>query len=275
MNVQWLNYKDSVIAWYQFGNGLKPVFCFHGYGEDGNSFAFLEKTAGLQFSFYAIDLPFHGNTNWNEEQPFTSIDLLQIIQEICDMDNQKPKTINNKLILFGFSLGARVALSISQNNPAAIEKIILLAPDGIKVNRWYWFATQTWIGNRLFSFTMNHPSWFAGFLRLMGNLKLVKPSVLRFVKHYISNESARALLYRRWMVMRKLRPDTDHIKTIIRKNKIAVRLVYGKYDRIILSSTGNKFRSGIEEHCTVTVISSGHQVLDEDHAAELLTALLH
>ena len=58
-------------------------------------------------------------------------------------------------------------------------------------------------------------------------------------------------------------------------NKTSVRLIYGKHDRIILASRGEKFRKGIEEYCDLSVISSGHQVLHEKNAVEIMQALLH
>ena len=36
-----------------------------------------------------------------------------------------------------------------------------------------------------------------------------------------------------------------------------------------------KFRKGIEDHCTISVINAGHQVLHEKHVEEILAALLH
>ena len=66
-----LAYKSSIINYYIFGSGAKTLFCFHGYGEDGNSFAFLEKKLGLAYTLYAIDFPVHGKTQWNEKEPFT------------------------------------------------------------------------------------------------------------------------------------------------------------------------------------------------------------
>ena len=175
----------------------------------------------------------------------------------------------------GFSLGGRVALSLYQTMPKKIEKIILLAPDGLKVNSWYWLATQTWLGNKFFAFTMKKPHWFFGLLNLLNKVKLINASIFKFVKYYIGDAEVRRLLYARWTTLRKIKPDLQKIKDLISKNKTPVRLVYGKHDRIILSSVGEKFRKGIEEHCTMTVIHSGHQVLHEKHIEEILPALLH
>ena len=281
------SYKNSIVSYYQSGSGPKAAICFHGFGEEGTLYSFLEKYAGDQYTFYSIDLPFHGKTKWNEELVFSHHDLLHIIAEIIDPNNQQQKTmhssqspvdilrINNKLTLLGFSLGGRIALSLYQAQPEIVEKLILLAPDGLKVNFWYWFSTQTWIGNKIFSFSMQYPGWFFGFLKAMNKMGLVNASVFKFVNYYIGNKEARQLLYQRWTGLRKLKPDLPRIKKSIRHYKTQTRLVYGKYDRIILPVRGELFQKGIEEFCTVTVIESGHQVVHENHVEEILPALLH
>lgn len=275
MEPRLLTYRNSTIAYYRFGSGPRVAICFHGFGEDATMFGFLAEYAGNQYSFYSIDLPFHGKTGWQDGLTFTDSDLLQIIEEILHQNNHDLKTINHKLTLLGFSLGGRIALSLFQLIPEKIEKLVLLAPDGLKVNFWYWLAAQTWLGNKFFHFTMKHPRWFFGFLKMLNKLKLVNASVLRFVYYYIGDAELRRLLYARWTTLRKLKPDLKLIKSFTRKNDIQIRLVYGKYDRIILSSAGERFRKGIEENCELSVIHSGHQVLHEKHINEILPALLH
>ena len=122
---------------------------------------------------------------------------------------------------------------------------------------------------------MKHPGWFFGFLKLLNKLKLVNASIFKFVNYYIGDKEVRRLLYARWTTLRKLKPRLQKIKQEVKKNDTKVRLVYGQHDRIILSSVGEKFRKGIEDHCTLSVIHSGHQVLHEKHITELLPALLH
>lgn len=270
-----LIYKNSKISYYRFGAGARQVVCFHGYGEEARLYNFLEKYAGDQFTFYSIDLPFHGQTKWNEGLNFSHKDLQKIVENILLEANEKRETGNEKLILMGFSLGGRIALSFYQAQPENVEKLILLAPDGLIVNFWYWFSTQTWIGNNIFSFSMKYPGWFFAFLKLANKLGLVNASVFKFVNYYIGNKEARELLYQRWTSLRKLKPDLQRIKNLIRQQQTPTRLVYGKYDRIILPVRGEKFQKGIEEFCTVTVIASGHQVLHENHVDGILTALQH
>lgn len=268
-----LPYKNSQISYYGFGTGPETVICFHGYGEDGTLYSFLEKHAGNQFVFYAIDLPFHGKTEWNEELLFTQNDLSQIIKEILSQNNYKQAIITDKLILTGFSLGGRIALSYYQAHPEMIKKIILLAPDGLKVNFWYWLSTQTRIGNRLFHYSMKKPGWFFALLKALNKVGFANASIFKFVNYYIGNKEVRQLLYQRWTTLRKLKPNLQRIKMLIRENKTKTRLVYGKYDRIILPVRGEKFKTGIEDFCTITIINSGHQVVHENHVKQILPAL--
>lgn len=272
MEYKQLIYRNSTISYYRFGSGPKAVVCFHGYGEEASAFEFLEKYAGNQFTFLAIDLPFHGKTEWKDGMTFTPNDLHQVVERIVEQGNINHPTSNSKFSLVGFSLGGRIALSLYQYIPERIEKLVLLAPDGLKINFWYWLATQTWLGNKFFKLTMNKPGWFLGFLKLLNKLKLVNTSIFKFVNYYIGDAEVRRLLYARWTTLRKIKPDISIIKKNILENKTLVRLVYGKHDRIILSSVGEKFRNRIEEHCTISVINAGHQVLHEKHVEEILEA---
>ncbi len=273
MEHNYLVYKSSRISYYRFGTGPGTVMCFHGYGEEASVYCFLEKYAGDVFTFYSIDLPFHGKTEWKEGLNFSTGDLQQICKTIRLTHNQKSAIKNPKFSLLGFSLGGRIALSLYQSQPEVVEKMVLLAPDGLKVNFWYWLATQTWLGNKFFALTMRKPGWFLGFLKLLNKLGFVNASIFKFVKYYIGDREVRQSLYNRWTALRKLKPDLKQIKNSIRENNTVVRLVYGKHDRIIVSSVGEKFRKGIEEHCDLTVIHSGHQVLHEKHVEEILPAL--
>ena len=265
-----LSYKNSRINYYRFGSGNRLVLCFHGYGEDGSTYAFLEKLAGAEYHFIALDLPFHGSTDWMEETDFLEFDLVHIIQQILEKDT----TFSGKQFsLMGYSLGGRIALSLYHSRPELVDRIVLLAPDGLKINPWYWLATQSWAGHRFFAFTMKHPSWFFGFLKGMNKLGMVNTSIFKFVNYYIGDEKVRMDLYNRWTSLRRFKPNLSHIRLLIRQHKTPVRLLYGKHDRIILPIRGEKFMTGIENYCTLTILPSGHQVLQEKYIEEIKKAL--
>ena len=104
-------------------------------------------------------------------------------------------------------------------------------------------------------------------------LRLINPSIYKFTKHYVDNDTVRQQLYQRWWGLRKIRPQLENIKEKINTHKIPVELVYGEYDRIIRHERGAKFRKGVESYCNLLVLQSGHQLLQEKNAA-LIAGLL-
>jgi pimeloyl-ACP methyl ester carboxylesterase len=180
----------------------------------------------------------------------------------------------HRITLLGFSLGGRVALSLYEQMHGAVGKLVLLAPDGLKLNFWYWLSTQTWLGDKIFYMTMKRPGWFFGMLKALNRFGLVNSSIYKFVRYYIHNAEVRRLLYLRWNSLRKLRPRISHIRALVNSGKSQVRLVYGKHDRIILPSRARRFCKGMESCCRLEIIESGHQVLHEKHVKDILSALM-
>lgn len=266
-------YKNSNINYRCSGRGPEILICFHGYAEEAGVFDFLARYTGDLFTIYSIDLPFHGKTDWKEGLQFTPDDLSTIVAAILARESTGIPDHSVRYTLMGFSLGGRMALSLYQANPEAVKKLVLLAPDGLKINFWYWLATQTWAGNMLFAVTMKRPGWFFWLLKLMNKFGLINASIFKFVSYYIGNKDVRDLLYARWTTMRSIKPGLKKIKSFIRNLDTPVRLVYGKHDRIILSSVGEKFQKGIEQQCNLSVIPSGHQVLHEKQAEDILQSL--
>lgn len=264
-----INYRSSQISYRYGGSGDKLLLCLHGYGESAKSFHFLENHLPAGYQFLAIDLPFHGATAWKEGLHCSADDLLAIIDGICS----KHTRYTGRLTLAGFSMGGRVALSLLEKVPAQIDKVILLAPDGLTVNCWYRLASRTSIGNRLFRFTMRHPQWFMLLLKAGNAAGLINQSVYKFTRYYIHDQQVREDLYNRWTCLRHLRPHLPAIKECIRQYAIPVHLLYGKYDRIIRPNGGEKFRHGIESFCTLRIIPTGHQVLQEKNVAVILALL--
>jgi len=263
-------FGSSRVCFYRWGKGDKLLLCFHGYGETAASFAFLEEALGSEFTILAVDLPFHGGTEWRETLPFTAEQLLSILETLLAETAIPPET---PWYLMGYSMGGRIALSLLAAVPERIARLVLLAPDGLRLNPWYWLATQTGPGRLLFRYTMYHPGWFFFVLRAGNALKLVNPSIYKFVSCYIDDRQVRENLYTRWTALRTFRPHIGAVKAIIRRRQLPVRILYGRFDRIILAKRGEEFRKGIEPYCQLTVLSAGHQLLQISHLPALLSLL--
>jgi pimeloyl-ACP methyl ester carboxylesterase len=290
-------FQSSQIHYQVWGTGAKVLFAFHGYGESASSFAFLGEALGPDQTLIAIDLPFHGQTDWKEGLSFFPHQLLTIVQAIAaglpdsnaaglpdsnaaglpdsnaaGLPVSDPfRSSEPSWSLTGYSMGGRVALALFEFRPAAFERLILLAPDGLKINIWYWIATRTAPGNFLFRWTMRWPGWLFLLLRASHALRLVNPSIYKFAVHYIDDRKVRKELYTRWTVMRYFRPDRGAIAAIIQRDRVPLTLVYGRYDRIIRWESGERFLDrGITGTSRLILIDTGHQLLRPQHMAALL-----
>src|SRR3954471_22943928 len=127
MPQQTITYKNSIINVSIFGKRDKLLICFHGYGENGNSFEPLEKKLGNEYTLIAMDFPFHGKTIWNEGFLMAPDDLLKILGVIIQRI-EIVKGRSSEFHVLAFSLGGRIALHMLQSAPILIKKMVLIAP---------------------------------------------------------------------------------------------------------------------------------------------------
>jgi pimeloyl-ACP methyl ester carboxylesterase len=270
MQSHYITHKNSTIHYREFGSGLKLLFCFHGYGRESYTFSFLERYLRQDYTIVAIDIPFHGLTQWKDELIFQPKYLTHFLQQIAASLGKD----NIKYSLLGFSMGGRIALHVTQLMVERVEKLILLAPDGLSFNFWRWFGSETWIGNKLLSYTIHNPGWLAWVINKAEKWKVIPRSLADFIGYYIQDEESRLILYRRWISMRKFSPSLGKLKKLIAQQKIEVRMMFGAFDRIIPYQGGERFKKGIDELATVEVIEAGHNLLNEVHARKIVQLII-
>lgn len=259
MQSHYITHNNSTIHYKLFGSGPKLLFCFHGYGREADTFSILEKRLGNIFTIVAIDIPFHGRTDWKEELIVQPKYIQQFLLQIRSSLNKE----NIKFTLLGFSMGGRIALYLAQTMADKVEKLILLAPDGLNFNILRWFGSDTWLGNKLLHHTIHHPSWALWILNKIEQLKVIHSSLASYLRFYIQDEEYRYILYHRYISMRKFKPSLTRLKKLIVEYKIPVRMLFGSFDKVIPFKGGNKFKEGIEEFASVKVIEAGHNLLSE------------
>lgn len=259
-------YKNSQIHCLQWGAGEKLLLCLHGFGEDAGSFMSLALQLQHQYTIIAMDLPLHGQTTWNEGLLCTTADIIDMIDKV-------PALHNRNFSLAGFSMGGRVALAVYEQIPERVQQLVLLAPDGLKINFWYWLATQTAAGNRLFRYLMKKPAPFFAVTGMLKSMHMINMGVYHYVTQYLKQEGMRNRLYNIWTAMRKIRPRPAIIQSLIRKHKTPVVFIYGRYDRVIRYTSGLAFKKRAGDHCTLHILPCGHRILQEKNTAAIAALL--
>ena len=149
-----LNYEKSELAYTQWGVEGDLLLCFHGFSEDGSMFQPIISALSCRYQIIAIDFPFHGETKWNEKRAFDLDDLVKVVEELMRSFGKE------KISLMGFSMGGRMSLTFLEQRPELVNKIYLIAADGIKTNKLFNTAVYPSWGRRLFKLFVNRPKFF-------------------------------------------------------------------------------------------------------------------
>jgi len=236
----------------KWGNGPDTMLLFHGYGQDNAVFADYKDQ---RYTFYSVDLFFHGKSEWSKgEQPLEKSEWKTIIDSLL-----KDNAIQTFSVL-GFSMGGKFAMATLEQFPNRVKEIILLAPDGVKTSTWYSLATYPIAFRNLFkSMIANHER----FLRIASaskKLGLIDKGVLRFVATQMDSEEKRKRVYYSWVVFRHLKFDIGKMARLINENKITFSLFTGRYDKIITAANMNRLVSGIP-NSKFEILDAGHNNL--------------
>lgn len=259
--------QEHIIHYERYGRGARLLFCLHGYGERGADFQVLASALGNAYTIICPDLPLHGQTKWTSPE-FELPDLHLIFSEIASTEG----LIFKPFALAGYSMGGRLALAYAEQYTAQIKSLLLVAPDGLKLNFWYWLSTQTRLGNRLFRLTMKSARWLLAGMHLARKTGLLNESVYKFSTRYLEDPNQREHLYQRWTLFRHFRPKLKEIPSILDSNRIHTLLVFGKFDRIIRPSLSRKWRYSKDKYSKTIVLDAGHRLLKTGTAEKIASA---
>lgn len=262
-NVHYFQFGTTSLAYRRFGHGQSILLAFHGFGQTGQVFLPLEKTLGEQYTILAVDLFFHGNSHYESTQLLTKADWQRL------MDAFLRSQLVTRFSLMGFSLGGRFALTTVEAFADQLDQVILIAPDGITRNLWYWLATASGIGRKLFQYVLRHLSMLNAFGHALTQLGLLNRTIMRFAEISLSTPERRKLVYKAWTQFRLIRPDLTAISNLLATRSIRVLFFTGAYDRVVPGNYILPLAKQLRQY-ELTVLKTGHNHLIELVADELV-----
>lgn len=266
-----ISWKGFHWEYFVYGNGPEFLFAFHGFDNDANDFSCFEKALGKRYTIIAINLFFHGKSfsEKGEFRPgFSDKDLKELFN--CFLDEFHC----SRFSLLGFSLGGRVVLQLAIDFAERINRIFLLAPDGIKISGWYKFVTHWRIGRRLFKRIVQQPERFFLVAKLFRRLRLVGRKQYMFALSHFDSRAKREKVYNVWMIFRNVLPDPYLVKVALEENQVSLHLFFGAYDTIIPPAIGKKFIRGLDTPVTLDILETGHNLMKEKVAGEILQQVM-
>lgn len=245
-------HNHSKLYYYKTGNGVKPLFVFHGFGQDHTVFEEWARQLSGKYTLYLFDLYFHGLSTWPEtETPVRKTDWWHVLNRIMEDNNIQSFSV------VGFSLGGKFVFATLLVWPEAIEEVILLAPDGITISSWYRLATYNRLLRKAFESLIQSELRFVRVIRLANRLRLANDWLLRFAQSHMDTMEKRNRVYQTWVVFRRLSFNMDVIADLIRKHHISLLLFVGKYDRVIPPEKMDPLVSRLGDN-PVRILDTGH-----------------
>ncbi|MDA0196053.1 MAG: alpha/beta hydrolase [Bacteroidetes bacterium] len=240
------------LSYLQKGTGKEALVTLHGFGQNGIAFQSFD-IFWSSFTLYHFDLPLHGESKW-KSLIVDKKDIQQLFEQF--LDNNRI----NRFSVAAFSLGARVVFTLLEVFPERLDRIILIAPDGINVNIWYRLVTLYSPFRRLFKSMVINPRIYFYVFEVLKNLGIINKSTLKFVKVHMSTPEKRDKVYLVWSSYKNINTKRDVITALLNEHDIKVTLCLGTYDRVV---PPNKFRAFAKSlhNCSFCQLETGHNHL--------------
>ena len=261
-DVLFFDYEGNRLAYRKRGHGPATLLTFHGFGQSSLDFDPLHKVSGHPFTVFAIDLIFHGDSQYASGQLLTKTDWQRLIRTFLDVHRI------HRFSLLGFSLGGRFSLTLVEAFADRLDQVILIAPDGITRPVWYQLATTTRAGRWLFRYVLRHLSAFNRFGHVLVWAGLLNRTAMRFAELSLGTPKQRQLVYRVWTEFRLISPDLNLISALLNQYLVRVRFFTGAFDRIVPGTYILPLSDRLQRY-ELTVLKTGHNHLIELTAEKL------
>ena len=252
-------YRGITIEYVVYGNGTETVLCLHGFGREAEDFeVFLPLLKGSQ-RIVAINLLAHGNSVFPKErisrQPLSKTEWCELIAALLQSLHTE------RFHLIGYSMGGRLAMVLAEQMADKIHSMVLLAPDGLKVNLIYRFVSETKFGRVLYRSIIENVNWLFGLVDLLSTLRLLDRKIHRFVHLQLETKEKRQLVYDAWLIHRKLFPTLSEVAYNIESNRIPFSIIFGQYDKIIPARHGHRLLKHFSTPKNAALLDLGHRLL--------------
>ncbi len=258
-----INFNSHIIHYYRYGQGNKVMLTFHGFGQQGDDFHPLAESLKNDFTTYSFDLFYHGKSHWGTPKVALTKefwhDFLQFFLNLNSI---------NTFSIAAFSMGGKFALVTIDVMPKRIERILLLAPDGIETQMWYNLATYPLVLRKYFQTMIVKPKRFFRILNTIKTLGLLDRGISKFAATQMSSVKKRRRVYYSWVVFKDLQFDLQTIAEKLNQEQLEVEMYLGKYDKIITRKGMNRLLKYVQRH-NVHVLNCGHNNLISHVAAFL------
>ncbi len=238
----------------RWGNGPELLIAFHGFAHDHKQFNILVSGLSKRFTVYAVDLPFHGKSRLLSSY-FNRQLILLLIRQILEKEHKQ------RFSCLGYSLGARIWLSVLPRVAPLVEAVYLLSPDGIRTQ---WLGTGilfprfviSWIQKRA-----EKPERFTDLAERLNRYFLISKFSLRFTQFHLKTPFARQRLFGTWKSLSALKVYKSSVQKRVRAYNIKICIITGKRDPLLSIHAIKRFVRKMPM-AELHLINKDHNIID-------------
>ncbi len=258
--------------YYKFGNGPKPMLCFHGYGMHGKQFRVLTAHLGEQYTFYGFDLFFHKQTKLND-QSISSVrkgiskkELAALFIDFC-----KALQIETFSVI-AYSMGSFYASTLVEEIPQSIDEFIVAAPSSLKPGQTVTFLSSNKLGNKMLERLALSNNGMTGFLSLLKRIKVIDQKAYEILFREIATPELRFNFFACSTYMRFLKLDEQKFVNQLNQYPIKSIFIFGERDKSYPASIGKHIITQLKSTKQL-VIDENHDMINQNFAQHLATLL--
>jgi pimeloyl-ACP methyl ester carboxylesterase len=248
----------------RFGHGPRLLVALHGFGDRARMFAVLEDALNELYTVVALDLPFHGQTTWND-QTFSKEDLVSIIRQVMQREGK------DRLSMMAFSFGGRITLALLPEFEPHLDKLYLLSPDGINTQGMSLAVRIPMPVRRGLYKALERPDWFLKIVSTGRKMGVVPP----LINHFLASNLTRPERFRRtfgcWLALNSFYLRRRKIKALWKAHNLPIDIYFGNNDEMIRLKTLRAMTEGLPNVRLFVIEDAGHRVVNEELMEHLIS----
>lgn len=266
MDGQFINTDKGRIHFCSWGNGDRLIIAFPGFSNPASLFEPVGKALAERCTLVAVDLPFHGRTQWEREQ-YTREDVQAWVHAILHLFEK------DHFEWMGFSLGGRIILSMLDFFPQQLVGIHLIAPDGLATYRtFYPSLVPQFVRRGLFHSIARHPDTWLNLAKRLHDWRLLDHFSLIYIEKQLRTSIQTDRLFKTWLSLPNFPVYSRRSQRFLRAQGLPLSLSLGSKDKFINSKALEKWAKPLPQ-VQLRLFDQGHQLVNQDlgvHLRQLL-----
>ncbi len=245
------------VHYHEYGSGEKLLFAFPGYGMSGSQFSVLQKSLMQQYKIIAFDHFFQESSQLYVVKEASVLAGMQPEFLKLYLKNWLDQSPDLRFSLLGYSIGANMALYLTQLFASQVDELILMAPDGLAVHKGLHFLRASFIGKKLYK-RLTYSKWMmATALKTLKRLQVIDANLYNIARHEIGTAEKRQNAFFTIHFYKKIKVDIAQTAALINQYNIRCQLYFGKYDKLFPPKNAVKLL-GLLNHPEMYIVPADH-----------------